>query len=110
MVLLALDPHPSKPRRHSGCLAHGRSTSEFITRCTPNLVNKLHKIGKFTDSQRAGVEFRLSKLGGRRTRSERELQVNAVAAAESSMVAEAGVGSMILVTFVTFLGRALKLL
>jgi hypothetical protein len=48
----------------------------------------LHEIGKFTDSRRAGVEFRLSKLGGRRTESERELQVNAVVAAENSMVAE----------------------
>jgi len=48
----------------------------------------LHEIGKFTGSQRAGVEFRLSTLGGRRTKSERELQVNAVVAAENSMVAE----------------------
>jgi hypothetical protein len=48
----------------------------------------LHEIAEFTGSQRAGVEFRLSKLGGRRTKSERELQVNAVVAAENSMVAE----------------------
>ena len=72
----------------SGCLTHGGPTSEFITRCTYSLVNKLYQIGKFTDSQRAGVEFRLSKLGGRGTKSERELQVNAVVAAEKSMVTE----------------------